>query len=822
MIHTTERFDHYKLLFVLNNWEVYSKQLNRTEEIDIQQHKTTLSNFYNRSRHGTIKVGYKQIDGKGRYFACKSLSLQNIDKHIRHLIAKDYYVDIDISNAHPVILSFLCKKYGFRCDSLDVYIKNRDNLLKKLNIDRAKAKKVYLALTNGGGKDYKELQTHTEHLKKYRDEMKRLHDQFATQNPKQYEAVKAKRIKSGRDYNHKAAYVNHLLNEMENEILMAMYEYFGKPENVVLCFDGLMLPIEDKENYDLDACAKFVFDKIGINIDLVYKDMDDGLVLENYVKPKINDTRLEFYTDFKNLIKLDNIYPEHAEEWASSALRLIEGEGKLSMLTRNGQHYVYSDGTVEKYDTWNQVNMTNFYEAVRVKCNIINPSYDKEFADKYFAMSKKDRIALGLSTEQIRSKTKRYLFTNLGKYCARLGDGYIEYQIERREVIPSYNKIEFFPYLKRLGVPPICEESFNMFTGFPLENVLLDIGDMKFEDTLAYKHMHNEFFNSNLGETNHFLDHVADIIQDGAAIKGTSHLFYSKQGCGKGWLAKLISKLLGAQNVYTITNTKKYFDSNFNKGSSNKLLKIFEEVSEKGSAFANHDRLKAEQTMEEEIIEPKGLDSYRQNHCARYWYFTNNENSLYVETDDRRHTLHKINPRFAQNETYFKPLWEELADEKFLKCAFEFFANRKYDKDNVRKPYETKFKQDQKTANLPNGFKFIIDYVQKNYNKVEDKNNHVSVNEIRISYKSYCEENGHRYHYSALQTQLSKLGLVSKRLRYKNDMGIPIRNQCYIINTHQLQEKLRDTLKFPQYNLIEECEELEEGVKVDDIGYQFV
>ena len=53
-------------------------------------------------------------------------------------------------------------------------------------------------------------------------------------------------------------------------------------------------------------------------------------------------------------------------------------------------------------------------------------------------------------------------------------------------------------------------------------------------------------------------------------------------------------------------------------------------------------------------------------------------------------------------------------------------------------------------------------------------------------------------------------------------MGIPIRNQCYIINTHQLQEKLRDTLKFPQYNLIEECEELEEGVKVDDIGYQFV
>ena len=110
---------------------------------------------------------------------------------------------------------------------------------------------------------------------------------------------------------------------------------------------------------------------------------------------------------------------------------------------------------------------------------------------------------------------------------------------------------------------------------------------------------------------------------------------------------------------------------------------------------------------ETERIEPKGIDPYYNRHCARFWYFTNNENSLYIENDDRRHTLHKISTKHRQNFEYFKPIWEEIKDVEFLKNAFEYFATREYDEKNVMKSYTTQYKKEQKDANLPNGMSTV-------------------------------------------------------------------------------------------------------------------
>ena len=59
-------------------------------------------------------------------------------------------------------------------------------------------------------------------------------------------------------------------------------------------------------------------------------------------------------------------------------------------------------------------------------------------------------------------------------------------------------------------------------------------------------------FSKDEGELNHFLDHMADSVQDPAHIKGTSHLFYSQQGTGKGLLAAFMCKLIGNSNVAMI------------------------------------------------------------------------------------------------------------------------------------------------------------------------------------------------------------------------------------------------------------------------------
>jgi hypothetical protein len=57
------------------------------------------------------KVGYKQTHKDiGRYFAKGPFSLQSLPKEVRHTISKDYYYDVDIVNAHPVILHQYCKQ----------------------------------------------------------------------------------------------------------------------------------------------------------------------------------------------------------------------------------------------------------------------------------------------------------------------------------------------------------------------------------------------------------------------------------------------------------------------------------------------------------------------------------------------------------------------------------------------------------------------------------------------------------------------------------------------------------------------------------------
>jgi hypothetical protein len=390
-----------------------------------------------------------------------------------------------------------------------------------------------------------------------------------------------------------------------------------------------------------------------------------------------------------------------------------------------------------------------------------------------------------------RNRAKQYQFETLGLTSSKLGTGYLSFLMENR-IVESFDQVVFYPFLAQRGKPAM-DNCFNIFTGFPPEKLKIELLLLpKFKKSKFYKHLKLEFFNNNKPEFNHFLDHMADIIQDPATIKGTSHLFYSRQGTGKGLLAAFMSKMIGNSNVSIIINTDAYFDKNFNADRVNKLLKIFEEVSEKGSAFKNHNRLKGEQTSERERIENKGIDPYHTLHCARFWYFTNNENSLYIENDDRRHTLHKINNRMANNFDYFKPIWEEINDPLFIKSAFIFLSNRVYTSKSVLNSFDTQYKCEQKIANIPNGIKFLIDYIQTKFSKAEDKDIKIASLGIRDEWKIWCQNYGCQYHLGTLQTQWKSIGIdLPKQFRID---GGP-QKTCYSMNILHLQSEMQRYLR---------------------------
>jgi hypothetical protein len=823
-----ETFNADYLNYIINNFVEFKPLLRWRDRYDEIDPFKIIKKYLHRSRHGNVRVDYKQNDGKGRFCAVGSMSLQTIPREIRQTICKDYYIDIDMCNAHPIILEWLCKKNGFECKELSNYIQNRDELLNKVKFNgkytKDKAKQVYLALTNGGVKDYQEsdnikekdihdIETLNDDLTRYKTEMIRLHRLFSQTNQKGFEKVKEKRKKANKDYNHEAGFMNTLLCDMENTLLMDMYKYFGTPKNAVLCFDGIML--RNNKEYNILGCQEHIIKKYNMPLfKLSVKEMTEFIDMSKYNIPKYEYFKLDYYADFRNLIKQDEIYEEWLEEWNNNALKLIENDGKQYFITRNKRVVVFSDKTKEIRDEWKPIKTEEIEKSLKVKIKTKNIYYDYHFHQKYKAMKKKEKDDINISKEELNKLINWYSYTTIGNTNIKLGDGYLSYLMEERK-IDSYNSTDFYPLLQRKEKLPL-EDTFNLFTQFPFEDREIK-ENINFEDSLLCKHLREDFFNNDENELNHFLDHIADIIQDPARIKGTSHLFYSPQGCGKGLLFKFMGKILGISNVISIINTDTYFDKNFNSDVGNKLLKVFEEVSEKGSAFKNHNRLKGEQTSETERIEPKGIDPYYNRHCARFWYFTNNENSLYIENDDRRHTLHRISAKHQNNYDYFKPIWDEIKDEEFLKNAFEYFATRKYDEKNVMNSYTTQYKKEQKDANLPNGIKFILDFVNKEFDKIEDKDIKITSETLKDKYKLYCADIGIKYHINTLNTQIRKIGILEpKQLNFKYNDGSNRKKFCYKINTWKMQEEMKRFLQDDDFLLQGSINKIEE-YKSDDL-----
>jgi hypothetical protein len=790
-IELIETFDADKLQYIVDNFDTLKEQMRPITDPDYDP-LNIITKYLKKSRHGVVKTTYRQNNSEGRYCAVGSLSLQQITREIRHTIAKDFYVDIDVANCHPVIFLFLCKKYKFDCEYLELYIKDREKYLKDLGVDRETGKQVYLALTNGGSKDYNELPKKTLHLQNYRLEMINLHSQFAKLFADKFEAFKKR---ADKDYNLEASFMNTLLCDWENKILMAMYEYFGKPTDAVLCYDGIMLRKgEDASQYDLQGCQEFVKERIGINIKLEQKPFKNAMTLPEKIK-KMEYERLEYFTDFKHFVGQE-VHLEVIEEWRKKCLILIENNGRPYFLVKSLKQHRLDCSRLENIIKWEKRHIEEVCKGLQISCDVINPYYDYDFTKNYHSMTPKERKLLNISKRELKKMISKYIFESLG-VSIRKADGYMTHLLEHRK-IESYVDVEFYPYFKEKPPP---SDNFNMFTGFPLQYSEEDAGDWVFENSMIYKHMNNDFFRNNEKESNHFHDFVADTIQDPARIKGVSHIFYSKQGCGKGVMYYFLSKLLGTDNTLEITNAEKYFTSSFNVENGNKLLKVFEELGDKGAAHKHHNRMKAEITNPTERIEPKGIDATTFRNCARIIMFSNYEDNNFIPPDCRRHTLHHCSDEHQDDKIYFAKMIKEIEDPKFMKCAFNWYSTRKYEEQNVRTAFITDYKKQQKLINLPHGIKFILELVEKKFKKIEDKDVVYTTQTMIAEYNMYCTENGTRYNKTSLYTQLRKINLEPKQHRITKKDGTKSRKYCFIINTSRLQEDMRRYFNDKNYNL---------------------
>ena len=240
LITLKEKVDKYKLKRIIDDFD--NNNIN-------QETQDNLKTYYNNlNDKGEINIVYKQHNNTGRYYS-QRFSLQGMFNEVRSSIIHPHSIDVDFVNCVITIIIYLADKHDLKIPNIKKYANDRENILKQINDDRATAKKlIIIAILNGSfSKEYHEDKKLNKFLKDIEEEAKMLHEYFYKIDKRIDENI----------YNEKGKNFCRIYQDIENELLMTMYNYFTfrniKIQSII--FDGILLApnqaihINDIQNY---------------------------------------------------------------------------------------------------------------------------------------------------------------------------------------------------------------------------------------------------------------------------------------------------------------------------------------------------------------------------------------------------------------------------------------------------------------------------------------------------------------------------------------------------------------------------------------------
>ena len=335
----TEKWDVEKLIKILyrddiiNNNEEWNERtmmnnalsLHFKKKSDIKPFtKKFLSHVYhNRYQllHATIRVKYlyKKTRPFSRVYPEGSVGLCQIRRQIRHTMCNGVYVDIDLVNAHPDILNQLFKnKYPM----LNEYVNDREKYFNFLcdhyatfgmkieyntprGRDLCKGFFIQNVLYNGDYKNWArtknigKLEEHEGHelftpypepdfYNTFKSEMKEIGKILINENPILSNDILKERIDAKKHENTQGSIISWFCGEYERRTLEVIYDVLKsekliKKNNVVLCFDGLMIlenelfNTEENQQSIMAKCELEIYKKLNISLKLKVKEFDEQL-----------------------------------------------------------------------------------------------------------------------------------------------------------------------------------------------------------------------------------------------------------------------------------------------------------------------------------------------------------------------------------------------------------------------------------------------------------------------------------------------------------------------------------------------------------------
>lgn len=231
----------------------------------------------------------------GRLYCGKSV--QGLPKDIRGLLFRDCTTDIDMKNAHPVILKYICKLHSIACPNLSWYIDHRDQILNEMGKD---GKELFLKAVND---DKLNKKVSNKFFKDFDKECKLLQEQIT--NLDCYAHI-IDTVPEEKTYNKIGSGLNRILCVYENKILQEVFNIcnINNLESAAFMFDGLMVYGNHYDNHSLlDEIGNYVNSKFeGLNMVFAYKEHSQLIqVPDDYIVKPISIMENLQINDFKKV-----------------------------------------------------------------------------------------------------------------------------------------------------------------------------------------------------------------------------------------------------------------------------------------------------------------------------------------------------------------------------------------------------------------------------------------------------------------------------------------------------------------------------------------
>jgi hypothetical protein len=233
--------------------------------------------------------------------------------------------DIDMANAHPVILRYICQKHNIPCPHLEYYIQNREDCLSQFNT-REEGKICYLTSLNKDSLNRKKGLP--KEFKQFDTEVKRIQKKLVVME--EYREL-VESVPKDKTFNRFGSAINRILCYYENIILQHAIGFMTNKniEIAVLMFDGLMIYGDHYSNTELlTELTDYVERKMeGLGMKWCYKEHNMELTI-----PK------DFVFNDAKEAEAKNSFSAMAEEFEKTHLKIIN---KAVFVKHNGSDVIF-------------------------------------------------------------------------------------------------------------------------------------------------------------------------------------------------------------------------------------------------------------------------------------------------------------------------------------------------------------------------------------------------------------------------------------------------------------------------------------------------